>query len=103
MLEFIFITAFGLNMALTPVPKPFDVAYIQETYVEAEPVKFYTPPKWVLGSCINTAKFIITGKVSHSWGNASQQAVLSELEPYPGVLVKTNEGPYYHIGVVSSV
>lgn len=62
--------------------------------------EFNRPPKRVLCSCVNTAKWLL-GKEGEVWGNASQLLVTTQ-KPVIGALVLTTEGPG-HAGVVASV
>ena len=77
-------------------------AYVVAYYVPT-PVKFYDPPKWVLSSCINTAKWILLGSLTEqTWGNAKDLKPIPELLPAPGVIGITDEGQG-HIFVIKSV
>ena len=104
MLETILLFAFGLNMATTEpsVQQSFNLPYIQAIYVP-EPVKLYTDvPKVYASSCVDSAKWMIYGKIEGIWGNAKNIQPEPFLRPKRGILVKTSEGGG-HIGVISSV
>lgn len=92
---------FGMATAEISLPR-FDLPYVEAVYVE-DYIKLYEPvPEWVKKSCIDTAKWLLTGKTDKSWGDASSLKPVESVKPRRGVILITNEGNS-HVGVISSV
>ncbi len=92
---FLFQSAFASIQQPSPLALSDADAYIvQPSYYIPAPPKPHKPPASVLCSCVDTAKWLVYGSLGGiSWGNADKIEPVPGLEPAPGLIGITNEGP----------